>query len=56
MRIGEVCLMTSDVVGLSNFDKEPPTQRPWGARNMSFLDPDGNLITFRSFPKESTTN
>ena len=30
----------------------PPTLRPWGAKNMSFLDPDGNLITFRSFPKQ----
>lgn len=28
----------------------PPTQRPWGAKNMSFNDPDGNSITFRSFP------
>lgn len=27
----------------------PPTVRPWGAKNMSFLDPDKNLITFRSF-------
>ncbi len=31
---------------------EPPTVRPWGATNMSFLDPDNNLIVFRSFPKE----
>lgn len=118
MRIGEVCLLTSDVVRLSNFYKallgvennsndnvhqfilaeetsltvyndgtarpenhcniqiaftvedvdaalekvqrlgaaiaEPPTQRPWGAKNMSFFDPDGNLITFRSFPKKET--
>jgi len=29
----------------------PPTERPWGAKNMSFKDPDGNLVTFRSFPK-----
>lgn len=29
---------------------EPPTIRPWGAKNMSFLDPDNNLITFRCFP------
>ena len=29
---------------------DPPTLRPWGAKNMSFLDPDNNLITFRSFP------
>lgn len=116
MKIGEVCLLTSDVVRLSNFYKsllgvdngsndsvhqfilaeetsltvyndgterpencrniqiaftvedvdaefervkklgaeivEPPAQRPWGAKNMSFLDPDNNLVTFRSFPKK----
>ena len=31
---------------------EPPTIRPWGAKNMSFLDPDDNLIVFRSFSKK----
>lgn len=30
---------------------EKPTARPWGAVNMSFYDPDGNVIYFRSFPK-----
>lgn len=25
-----------------------PTTRPWGARNMSFYDPDGNVVHFRS--------
>jgi predicted enzyme related to lactoylglutathione lyase len=29
---------------------DPPTTRPWGARNMHFCDPDGNHIYFRSFP------
>ncbi len=29
----------------------PPTVRPWGATNMSFLDPDGNLVTVRSLAK-----
>ena len=29
-----------------------PTTRPWGARNMSFMDPDGNMIFFRSMPKQ----
>lgn len=29
---------------------EKPTTRPWGARNMMFLDPDGNPIYFRSLP------
>lgn len=28
---------------------EKPTQRPWGAVNMSFYDPDKNVIYFRSF-------
>ena len=28
---------------------EPPTKRPWGAVNMSFYDPDNNMIYFRSF-------
>lgn len=26
---------------------EPPTKRPWGAVNMSFRDPDGNVVYFR---------
>ena len=26
-----------------------PTPRPWGATNMSFYDPDGNIIYLRSF-------
>ncbi len=26
---------------------EPPTRRPWGAVNMSFYDPDNNVIYFR---------
>ena len=29
---------------------EPPTRRPWGAVNMSFFDPDNNVIYFRHFP------
>lgn len=117
MRIGEVCLLTSDVIRLANFYKllfgidnesnddthqfiiseettltvyndgmerksnqhniciaftvddvdseyarlvklgvrivDPPTLRPWGAKNMSFLDPDNNLITFRCFPNNA---
>ncbi|SHO51527.1 VOC family protein [Anaerocolumna xylanovorans] len=28
---------------------EKPETRPWGARNMSFYDPDRNIIYFRSF-------
>lgn len=26
---------------------DPPTTRPWGARNMRFTDPDGNILYFR---------
>lgn len=29
---------------------EPPTKRPWGATNMSFYDPDNNVIYFRCLP------
>lgn len=32
---------------------EGPTKRPWGAINMSFYDPDNNMIFFWSFPKNS---
>lgn len=32
---------------------EGPTVRPWGAINMSFYDPDNNMVFFRSFPKNS---
>ena len=31
---------------------EPPTKRPWGATNMSFYDPDNNVIYLRSFSKD----
>lgn len=30
---------------------EEPTKRPWGAINMSFYDPDRNVIYLRSFSK-----
>ena len=29
---------------------EPPAERPWGAVNMSFYDPDNNIVYLRSFP------
>lgn len=32
---------------------EGPTKRPWGAINMSFYDPDNNMIFFRSFSENS---
>ena len=31
---------------------EKPAARPWGARNMSFYDPDGNVVYIRSLPKQ----
>ena len=31
---------------------EPPTKRPWGAVNMSFYDPDNNVIYFRQLQDE----
>jgi catechol 2,3-dioxygenase-like lactoylglutathione lyase family enzyme len=30
---------------------EPPADRPWGARNLCLLDPDGNRVYLRCFPK-----
>ncbi len=29
-----------------------PTTHPWGARSFQFRDPDGNILNFRSLPKE----
>ena len=31
---------------------EPPAKRPWGAVNMSFYDPDNNMVFFRCFPDQ----
>lgn len=31
---------------------EKPAKRPWGAVNMSFFDPDKNVIYLRSFPED----
>ena len=28
---------------------EPPAKRPWGAVNMSFYDPDNNVVYLRQF-------
>ena len=53
---GNVCLAFT----VENVDKEYergveiidlPTARPWGMKNMSFLDPDGNRVYFRSMLK-----
>lgn len=38
------------VVALGADIIEPPTSRPWGAVNMSFRDPDNNVIYLRCFP------
>ena len=32
---------------------EPPAKRPWGAINMSFYDPDNNMVYLRSFLKNA---
>lgn len=32
---------------------EDPKSRPWGAVNMSFYDPDRNVVYLRSFPESS---
>lgn len=32
---------------------ERPTKRPWGAINMSFYDPDNNVIYLRSFENDT---
>ena len=32
---------------------EEPAKRPWGAVNMSFYDPDRNVIYLRSFPADN---
>ena len=32
---------------------EKPTKRPWGAVNMSFYDPDRNMIYLRSFSTDN---
>ena len=29
-----------------------PTTHPWGARSVQFRDPDGNILNFRTIPKE----
>lgn len=29
---------------------QPPTTQPWGARNLHFLDTDGNAVFMRSIP------
>ena len=39
------------VVSLGAEVIEPPAVRPWGAVNMRFADPDGNIVYLRSFPK-----
>ena len=32
---------------------EPPAKRTWGTINMSFYDPDNNIVYLRSFPKKA---
>lgn len=39
------------LIGLGIEIIEKPKLRPWGTKNMSFYDPDGNIIYFRSIIK-----
>ena len=41
--------MTNKVQALGVRIIEPPAKRPWGTVNMSFCDPDNNVIYFREF-------
>ena len=34
---------------------EPPAKRPWGAVNMSFYDPDNNIVFLRQFVQIDNT-
>ena len=40
---GKVVAMGAKIIEL-------PARRPWGAVNMSFYDPDNNMVFFRCFP------
>lgn len=40
-------LLSLNIIPLNN-----PTTHPWGARSFQFKDTDGNILNFRSFPKE----
>ena len=33
-----------------------PTTHMWGARSFQFRDPDGNILNFRSLPKDDANN
>ncbi len=32
---------------------DPPAKRPWGVINMSFYDPDNNIVYLRSFSENT---
>lgn len=49
--VGDVDVEYNRLLSLGIPIIEPPTTRPWGARNMHLCDPDGNHIYFRSFPE-----
>ncbi len=51
--VGDMDAALEKVLGLGAEVVERPTARPWGAVSMSFRDPDGNAVYFRSFPKTS---
>jgi predicted enzyme related to lactoylglutathione lyase len=40
------------VLALGGVTLNEPTTHPWGARSFQFRDPEGNIINFRTVPKE----
>ena len=48
--IGDVDRAHERLLAMGVVILEPPTTRPWGARNLCLRDPDGNRVYLRSFP------
>ena len=46
--VDDVDIEYSRLINLGVEVIEQPTTRPWGARNMSFYDPDHNIVYLRS--------
>lgn len=50
--VGDVDAEYSRLLVLGAEMLNEPTTHPWGARSFQFRDPDGNILNFRSIPKE----
>lgn len=50
-RVEDVDAHYARALALSPHIINPPTDWPWGARSMQFLDPDGNIVTFVQPPR-----